>query len=136
MGYIDQPTIYYHFSPSSLRRASDPDSRPLDEEGVSKGLRAPCCTGGVEVVAIKSIAAQKMAISSSLFHSVSRMARSAASQPLKLVGPLDARPPTAEAPLLGLSVVSSLTRSCSELPGGIRGLSSRKEHERISCCDS
>jgi len=34
-GSVDQPTIYYHFSPSSLRRASDPDSRPLDEEGVS-----------------------------------------------------------------------------------------------------
>jgi len=39
-----------------------------------------------------SIATQKTNISSSLFHHVPRMARSAASQPLLLAGPLDAAP--------------------------------------------
>jgi len=69
--------------------------------------RAPCCTGGVEVMAIKfgvnlatpnpggwdgSIATQKTNIPSSLFHNEPRMARSAASQPLLLAGPLVAGP--------------------------------------------
>jgi len=39
-----------------------------------------------------SIATQKTNILSSLFHNVPRMARSAASQPLLLAGPLDAGP--------------------------------------------
>ena len=65
------------------------------------------CTGGVEVMAIKfgvnlatpnpggwdgSIATQKTNISSSLFHNEPRIARSAASQPLLLAGPLVAGP--------------------------------------------
>jgi len=46
-----------------------------------------------------SIATQKTNISSSLFHNVPRMARSAASQPLLLAGPLDAGP--LRAPAIG-----------------------------------
>ena len=47
-----------------------------------------------------AIATQKTNISSSLFHYVPRMARSAASQPLLLAGPLDAGPSYGPLPAL------------------------------------
>jgi len=54
-----------------------------------------------------AIATQKTNISSSLFHYVPRMARSAASQPLLLAGPLDAGPRRAPAIRGALGIQSS-----------------------------